>query len=396
MWLADCSIVDVRDGSIRANAAIELENGRISRIEDGPPPPGTEQMDLKGRTILPGLFSCHVHLSVVYPFSATDESESPALTALRAYQRMREALYAGFTTIRCVHEQWGVDLHLRTAIQKGWIEGPRILGAGRALTTTGGHGTGVGPVIADGPDGFLRAARQELEQGADHIKVFITGGLAKGFKERFDVAQMTPDEMRAVVRATRERKGYVVAHAGSSEAIQEAMDAGIMAFEHGYLLDDTTVARMAREKAFLTPTLVAISSAEWMRDKGFEELTIDAIVKTHPRHIESIGRAIDAGVTMINGTDWPPGDPCDGTTVAIREMELMVEAGMTPLQSIQAATVNAAKLCGLSDEVGVVEPGMAADLVAVNGDPTKDISAMRNIEAVLQAGSLVRADPPLA
>lgn len=395
MWLSNCSVVDVRSGSIRANAVIEIVDGRIGRIDDGPAAAGADALDLHGRTVTPGIISCHTHLSVTYPFSSTDESESAAITALRAYSRLKDCVRSGVTTIRCVHEQAAVDLHLRTAIANGWIEGPRILGAGRAISTTHGHGAGLGSVIADGPDEFLRAARAELGAGADHVKVFITGGIAQ-LGERFDVAEMTVDEMRAVVRATQERHGYVVAHAGAAPAINEAMDAGIRAFEHGYLLDDATVERMAQEKATLTPTLCVTRSPDWMRAHHFEEWQIDLALETGPKHLESVQRAIKAGITMINGTDYPPGEPCDGTVVAIYEMGLMVDAGLTPLKSLQAATINAATLCGIVDRVGLVEEGLVADLVAVDGDPVSDIGAMRNVQAVFQAGNLIRAEHPLA
>jgi imidazolonepropionase-like amidohydrolase len=150
------------------------------------------------------LISVHTHLSVVYPFSATDPDESAGETALRSLSRAQDALHAGVTTIRCVHEQNRADFLVRAAAQEGWIQAPRILGAGRAVSTTGGHGHGMACSYADGYDGFLRAAREELAAGADHVKIFITGGIARQ-GETFDGAEMTVDEMRAVVRAADTR-----------------------------------------------------------------------------------------------------------------------------------------------------------------------------------------------
>lgn len=390
VWLSNCRIVDVRSGQIE-EASVNAEAGVIQRIEPGRSPSGDGTLDLGGRYLLPGLISCHTHLSVVYPFSATDENEQPAKTAYRAMGRARDALQAGVTTIRCLHEQHRVDLFLRDAAADGWVEAPRILGAGRAISTTGGHGSGIGCALADGGDGFLHAGRVELAAGANHIKVFITGGIADA-GEGFDVPQMTDTEMCSAVRAASEHHTYVVAHAGSSGAIQQAIAAGILAFEHGYWLDDETATLMAEVGAFLTPTLCVTSSPEWMRDHNFTEDQIDKAVETNPAHMESIGRAIRAGVTLVNGTDYPPGEPAYGTSCAVHEMELMVKAGLTPFQSVQATTINAASVCRIECEVGTIEVGKRADLVAVDGDPTQDIAAMRGLDFVMQGGRIVRWD----
>lgn len=388
-WLTNCRVVDVQTGEILHGARIEVDGGAIARIERGEAPAGEGRLDLRGLYVLPGLISCHTHLSVVYPFSATDEAESPAITALRATKRARDALLAGVTTLRCVHEQHRVDLTLRRMAAEGWVDAPRILGAGRAISTTGGHGIGIGCALADGADGFLHAARAEFAAGADHIKVFITGGIADA-GEGFDVPQMTDAEMRATVRAASEHHSYVVAHAGSSIAIRQALAAGIRAFEHGYWLDDETARLMADAGAFLTPTLCVTSSPEWMREHSFTDAQIVKAVETNPAHLASIGQAIRAGVTLVNGTDYPPGEPCNGTTVVVHEMELLVKAGLTPLQALQATTVNAADLCRIGAWVGRIAPGMAADIIAVDGDPTRDVAAMRRLHFVMRGGSVVR------
>jgi len=390
MWLTNCRVVDVRTGTITPGARVQVEAGVIRRIETGNQQRTSDDLDLDGLYLVPGIVSCHTHLSVLYPFSATDEDESPALTVLRAYPRARDALLAGVTTIRRVHEQHQVDLVLRQAARDGRLEVPRIVGAGRAITTTGGHGMGMGCAVADGGERFLQAARAELAAGADHIKIFITGGIAQ-LGEAFDVAQMTHEEMAGAVRAASDHHKYVVAHAGASGAIRQALAAGVRSFEHAYLLDDETAKMMAEAGAFLTPTLCVTRSPEWMRSHKFEEWQIDKALETGPQHLASIRRAVQAGITMVNGTDYPPGEPCDGTSVAVYEMELMVTAGLSPFQSLQAATLNGAKLCRIDKQVGSIEPGMVADVLAVDGDPTKDVSAMRNLRLVMQSGRVVRS-----
>lgn len=394
-------MVDVRTGTVRRDTQVEIVGGRIARLTTDPPLEGAVRRQLGGRFVAPGLISVHTHLSVVYPFSATDESENPGITALRALGRASDALSAGVTTIRCVHEQNRADLLIRTAARQGWVTAPRILAAGRAISTTGGHGYGSGAVHADGHDGFLHAARAELAAGADHVKIFITGGIARE-DEGFIGAEMTPQEMAGVVRAASERGRYVVAHAGDGAAIRQALEAGVGSFEHAYSLDDDTAAEMARRRVFLTPTLCVTRCPEWMAEHDFTAWQIERATQVGPMHLESIRRAVrraatapDAdGITIVAGTDYPPGEPIEDTVVAVKEMELLTGAGLTPQHALRAGTIDAARLLRLSDQIGAVEPGMIADLIVTDADPTADVGALRRIRAVFQAGQVVRDDLP--
>lgn len=391
MWLTDARVVDVVKGKIQDGMSVEISGGRIGAIRKHPG--AGERMSLGGRYLTPGLISVHTHLSVVYPFSATDENENPGLTVLRSYERAKDALRAGVTTIRCVHELNQADLLLAEAGRAGWADVPRIVGAGRAISKPGGHGDGIGSVIADGPEAFREAALAELDSGCRHIKVFITGGIAN-LNEAFDHPEMSQAEMKATVDAAAKRDTYVVAHAGSSKAINWALDAGVRCFEHAYDLDQETAGRMAAKGVFLTPTLCVTRSQEWMRWKGFEEFQIETSLQVGPMHLASIRRAVAAGVTMVNGTDYPPGDPIDGTSVTVYEMGLMEGAGLHPRLALAGATSNAARLLGLESEIGTVEQGKMADLVAVDGNPLTDVSAMRDISFVMQSGRVVRDDRP--
>ena len=393
MWLTDARVVDVVTGEIQDGVSVQVSDGRIVDIRKQPG--AGERMSLDGRYLVPGLISVHTHLSVVYPFSDTDEDENPGLTVLRAYGRAQDALRAGITTIRCVHELNRADLLLAEAARAGWADVPRIVGAGRAISVPGGHGVGQGSVIADGPDAFREAALAELDAGCAHIKVFITGGIAN-LGETFDKPQMNQAEMQATVDAASERDTYVVAHAASSLAINWALDAGIRSFEHAYDLDEETAGRMAAENVFLTPTLCVTSSQEWMQWKGFEDFQIETSLEVHPTHLASIRRAVAAGVTMVNGTDYPPGDPIDGTSVAVYEMGLMEGAGLHPQLALAGATSNAARLLGMESEIGTIDEGKVADLVAVEENPLSDVAAMREISFVMQSGRVVRDDRPAA
>ncbi|WP_395105519.1 amidohydrolase family protein [Actinomadura sp. SCN-SB] len=404
LWLTGGHVVDVVGGTIRRNVDVAVTEGTITSIGAGPPPPGSQVLDLGGRYLLPGLISVHTHLSVVYPFSATDEAENPGLTAMRALSRAQDALYAGVTTLRCVHEQHRADLLVRTAAEQGWVDAPRIVGAGRAVSTTGGHGHGSACSYADGHDGFLRAAREELAAGADLVKIFITGGIAHQ-GESFTGAQMTPDEMRAVVRAAEEHGSYVTAHAGSGAAIREALAAGVRGYEHAYDLDDATAKEMAARRVFLTPTLCVTRCPEWMREHDFTEWQIERAMEVGPGHLASIRRAVAAGIadpadpeapgiTMLAGTDYPPGEPIEDTVVAVREMEFLTDAGLSPAQALRAGTSDAARLVGLAGRAGAVEEGLLADLVVTDRDPLSDLSALRRIRFVMQGGRVVRSDLP--
>jgi imidazolonepropionase-like amidohydrolase len=398
MWLVNAHVVDVQAGAVLPGRAVEVApDGTIAQVAAAAPPglPAADVTDVAGRWLLPGLISCHTHLSVVFPFSDTDEAENPALTAYRSATRATAALRAGITTIRCVHEQNRADLLLRQAAARGWIEAPRILGAGRAVSARGGHGTGSGCAYAAGEEEFFAAALAELAAGADHVKIFINGGLASA-GERVETPEMTDGEIRGAVRAASSRDKYVVAHSGQSAAIRQALAQGVRCFEHTYQLDEDTAALLARRGAFLTPTLCVTRSEAWMRANGFAEHTIANAASAAGEHLASIQRAIAAGVTLLNGTDYPPGDLVDGVPVAVHELLLMAEAGLSPLQALQTVSVNPGRLLGIGGRVGQVRPGYAADLIAVGANPLADITALRDISLVVQAGRVIRDDPAAA
>jgi imidazolonepropionase-like amidohydrolase len=324
--------------------------------------------------------------------SATDESESPAATVLRAAKRARDALDAGITTLRCVHEQNRADLWLRDAKQRGWAEAPRLVGAGRAITTRSGHGAGAACVTAEGEEGFYLAARGELEAGADHIKIFINGGLAR---EGEDVSrsEMTDEELAGAVRAARQYDTYVVAHSGASQAIRQALNSGVRCFEHAYELDTSTASRLAREGAYLTPTLVVTRCEPWMRANGFEEATIANARAAAEGHLQSIKNAIAARVPLLCGTDLPPADDVGGLPSTVVELMLLEEAGLSRLSALQTATINPARLMGAEDQIGQVSPGFRADLIVVDDNPLDGLAALGDVVMVLQEGRAVKVRP---
>lgn len=391
--LIGARVVDPERG-LSEPATVTLRGGRIVGVEEGAYAGGradAQVVDLTGRYLAPGFVTVHTHLSIVFPFSETDEAEDPALTAFRSAARAREALDAGVTTVRCVHEQHRVDLTLREADRRGWFVAPRILAGGRALSAPGGHGQGSGSVYCTGPAEFEAAARAELEAGADHVKIFITGGLAHE-GERPQDPEMSDEEMRAVVRAATDHGTYVVAHAGHHDAIRRALDAGVRSFEHAYVVDDATAALLARPGVYVSPTLAVTRSQDWMAEHGFEAHSRDNAARASVEHLASARRLVAAGVALTNGTDLPPGDRTEGTTAVVREAELLVEAGLTPAQALAASTVVPARMCGVDTETGCIARGLAADLVVLDADPLADVGALRTVRAVLSQGRLVRDD----
>jgi len=391
-WLTNAQVIDVTDGTVMRNRNVEIVEGAISAISATLPPGPDNVIDVEGRFVLPGLVSCHTHLSIVFPMSDTDESESPAATVLRAAKRAREALDAGITTLRCVHEQNRADLWLRDAKQRGWAEAPRLVGAGRAITTPNGHGAGAACVTAEGEEGFYLAASGELEAGADHIKIFINGGLAR---EGEDISrpEMTDEELAGAVRAARQHDTYVVAHSGASQAIRQALSSGVRCFEHAYELDTSTASLLASEGAYLTPTLVVTRCEPWMRANGFEEATIANARAAADGHLQSIRNAIAARVPLLCGTDLPPADDVGGLPATVVELMLLEEAGLSRLSALQTATINPARLMRADDRIGQVRPGFRADLVVVDDNPLDGLGALGKVEIVLQEGRAVKVRP---
>jgi imidazolonepropionase-like amidohydrolase len=392
VWLVNANLIDVESGERLPDRAVQIgADGLIADIVSVVPTglADDDVIDVAGRWLLPGLISCHTHLSVVFPFSDTDEAEDPAITAYRSATRAHAALQAGITTIRCVHEQNRADLALRRAAEKGWIAAPRIRGAGRAVSAVGGHGEGAACAYASGEEEFYRAAAAEIAAGADHVKIFINGGLANA-GEHYENPEMTDAEIRGAVRAAEEHQRYVVAHSGESAAIAQALGQGVTSFEHAYRLDEATAALLARPGVFLTPTLCVTRSESWMRANHFEEHSIQNALDAADDHLRSIQRAIAAGVTLVNGTDYPPGDLVDGVPAAVHELLLMADAGLDPLKSLQSVSLNAARLLRIEGDVGQLRPGFVGDVVAVDGDPLDDLAALRRISLVVQGGRVVR------
>lgn len=387
--LENCHVVDVKEGKIR-QGPVTVENNTIAAVGDSVGD-AESVIDLKGKYLFPGLITCHFHPGIVFPFKDTDPGENPAITVLRCYRRAVDALYSGITTVRCPGELNRADLYLRKMIEDGWVEGPRMICAGQGISVTGGHGSEVSTNLADSPDEFRKKAREELAAGADFLKVFISGGIG-GKNEAFDEPQMTNEELSAAVSVAKSKGTYVAAHSSAPADIIRASEIGVHSFEHAYLIDSEAARVVKKNNGYICPTLCVSRSPAWMKANHFEEWTIDKAVEVGPLHMESIKSAVREDVTLVNGTDIPPGDKDDGVNITVKEMEYYVEAGLDYLGALQTVTINPAKLMGIDDQVGLVEEGYEADLIAVKENPLTNIRALREISFIMQSGRVIRSD----
>ena len=390
------SVVDLDGGAPLRDAVILIEGERIAAIGaagDVAVPPDAGVIHVAGAWLIPGLMNMHVHLGLKLPgkmaFELANETEGEL--TLRMAHSARQSLEAGVTTIRLPGDDRHGDLALKKAIEKGQTHGPRIFSAGETLVITGGHGSEAGVEYYDGPDELIKAARREISAGASWVKILISGGIATdggGIAK----ALMTPAEIGAVIDAAHRFGAKVAAHSGSPQATIVAVDAGVDSIEHGYFLDRPTLRKMKRAGTWLVPTIVVsqpatapfferIGSPPWYLDRR------DSVGKEHWRALEI---AIEEGVNIALGTDQLPHEPNDGTIATAREAQYYVEAGMTPLQALRAATIEPARMLVADAEIGSLEVGKYADILAVPEDPTEDIKALRDIRFVMKGGRIYR------
>lgn len=392
--LTDANIVSIEGGASIRNGVLVIRDGRI--LAAGPAasvkiPEGAEIISMGGKWLAPGLMNMHVHLGLKLPGAegAALANETDPQMALRMAANARKSLLAGVTTLRLVGEDHGVDFAVRRAIEKGEIIGPRIKTAGEIIVPTGGHGS----LEADGPYALAHAVREQIKQGADWIKIAISGGIADTHGS-ISAAPMTDEELKTLIEVAHRNGIKVTAHNGSAEAAKQSLAMGINCFEHGYHLSDENLKEMKAKGVWLVPTAVVTQEGakEFYKKIGSPDWYLERVDSTGKDHWAMLQKAIRLGVNIGLGTDQFPFEPNGGTTATVAEAELYVKAGMTPLQALQSGTTQTAKLLGIEDQVGRLTPGMAADIIAVDSDPTADISALRTISFVMKGGRIFRDD----
>jgi imidazolonepropionase-like amidohydrolase len=372
-------------------ATVIVEDGLIKDIVTGSGGTGNaDRVDCRGRTLMPGLIDAHVHVCSLDVEIARQQREIP--TSLLAYEIaavLRQTLDQGYTTVR---DAGGVDWGMKEAVARGLIAGPRMFVSGHPLSQTGGHGDGrsiaesdpgcgcgarIGmvPNIADGPDGVRQAAREQLRRGADAIKIMAGGGVASP-ADALESLQYEPEELRAAVSAAQAAGTYVLAHAYTAPAIRNAVEAGVKSVEHGNFLDAPTAALMAERGTYLVPTFVAYEKLhEEGRQHGFAAGKLKKLDVVLGAGLDSLERAVAAGVRIGSGSDLL------GPLARHKTRELVIKAKVLGAHATLIATTRTnAELLGIAGETGTVEPGKAADLLVVDGDPLADISVLQDTE----------------
>src|SRR5215831_19173045 len=371
--------------------AVVVEGDRITQVVDAARAPRGRLIDLAGCTLLPGLINCHVHLCFggePDPFGAIRD-EPHGLTALKVLRRAQDTLEAGVTTVRDLGGRDYVELAVRRGIAEGLYSGPRILGAGKPVCMTGGHGHFVGRE-ADGPDEVRKAVREQLKAGADCIKLIATGGvMTPGVNPGSQ--QLSDAELHAGIEEAHKAGRKVAAHAHGANGAKAAILAGIDSIEHGSFLTDEIIQLMVERNTFYSVTLCSAHGflsapsgavADWATQKA---IVVDKALA------DSFRRAFQAGVRIVLGTD--AGTPFNRHGDNAREIALMVKYGFPPIEALKAATRNGAELLGRLDELGTIEVGKAADLVLCQGDVATDVELLcnsDNIRLVIQAGQIVQ------
>jgi imidazolonepropionase-like amidohydrolase len=379
--------------------AVAVRDGRILAV--GPEagvraaaPDSAREVDLGGGYVMAGLLNMHTHLSLSLPGPGGDAVSrmSPHSLALYMASGARRTLHSGVTTVRCVAEKAHAEFALRAAIDAGWTSGPRIFTAGRALVCTGGHGhEGSDTLECDGADAFRRGTRAQISAGADLIKVMISGGIA-GEHEAIDTPQLTGAEIAAVIETAHAWGRKVTAHAGPAPIIEQAVRLGLDCVEHGYQLTEPVVKLMAENGTSLVPTLIVTRCKDFFDSLGVPEWMQQRSLGAGERHVESYRLALAAGVELMLGSDMPPFQPTEGTTATVRELEHMAAFGLAPVEALRAATIVPARWLGADEQLGTVEPGKYADLIAMDTDPTQDVSALRSLRWMMKGGEVVRDD----
>jgi imidazolonepropionase-like amidohydrolase len=397
-------LIDTEKGEVFTEKTIVVSGNKIKSIENGyiiSDDPNDTVVDLKSKTVMPGLIDMHVHLENEYnPARYMDQfTANEADVAFKSVNYAEITLLAGFTTVRDLGGT-GVNIALRNAINNNTIVGPRIFTAGKAIATTGGHADPTngrkkllmgdpGPEqgVINSPDEARKAVRQRYKNGADNIKITATGGVLSVAKNGQN-PQFTLEEVRAICETAKDYGMIVAAHAHGDEGMQRAVIGGVTTIEHGTKMSYKTMDLMKQYGTYFVPTITAGKAvAENAKIDGFyPEIIVPKALEIGPKIQSTFAKAYKRGVKIAFGTDagvFPHGQNA-------KEFGYMVEVGMPPMEAIQSATITNAKVLGLADELGQIKTNFVADIVATDSNPLQDISAMERISFVMKDGVIYK------
>jgi imidazolonepropionase-like amidohydrolase len=391
----------------RGPSTVIIRNGKIAEILSGHQqgPAGATLIDLKDKFVLPGLIDSHVHLDSDAGGNAAlieAVTDSPARAAYRAAGNAKKTLMAGFTTVRNLGDGTGATLALRDAVAAGELPGPRIIDAGRSISTTSGHMDATLSVsedlhnsigqenLCDGVESCRQAIRKQIRRGVDVIKIATTGGVNSRIGAGLG-RQLFDDEVKALVDTAHLYGKKVAVHAHGDDGVNIALAAGADSIEHGTMMTDESIRLFKSAGAYYVPTLSTVNGYLERLAANPNAYPPDVLAKVQWRigvTGKGLAKAYPAGVKIAFGTD--AGVSKHGRNAD--EFELLVKHGMPASAAIQAATMNAATLLGVETEVGSLEPGKAADLIAVAGDPTADITILKSVRFVMKDGRVFKAE----
>lgn len=395
------SLLDVRKGRIADDVLITIADGRIAKRVDNAAPEDADIV-LDDLTCLPGLTDMHTHLTAEFgPKTYLERFQlNPADYAFRSAQYAERTLMAGFTTVRDVGDSYNVSIALKNAINQGRAVGPRIFTSGKSLATTGGHADptngmrddlegdpGAKRGVVNGVASARKAVRQRYKDGADLIKITATGGVLSVAASGQN-AQFTDDELAAIVDTANDYGFHVAAHAHGVDGMKRALRAGVKTIEHGTYMDDEAIKLFKKHDAWYVPTIIA---GKWVEQKAkvdgfFPEVVRPKAAEIGPLIQDTFARAYKSGVNIAFGTD--SGVSAHGDNAW--EFVYMVAAGMPPAEAIRSATINPAIVLGREDVQGEIAEGMVADIIAVPGEPLKDVGVLRDVRFVMKDGTVYK------
>ncbi len=382
----NANILDVIGETTIKNGSVLVEDGTIKEVGANiAVPEGAKVVDLGGKTMLPGIFNCHVHMCSDAG-NGRREQISDASAAIRGIKNLRTLVNSGVTYIRDAGSPHYIDIDLHEAQLRGDIVAPEMQTAGRCICMTGGHGHDSGRE-ADGPDDCRKAAREQLKAGATWIKVMATGGvMTKGVEP--GSPQLTEEELRAAIEEAHKAGAKSFTHAQGMTGIKNALRAGVDSIEHGFFMDDWCFDFMKEHNVFFVPTLAA---PYWIKVNGtaagIPDYMVRKVENTIEAHQDTFRRAHKAGVKIALGTD--AGTPFNKYDLTCYECVLMVENGMTPMEAIQCGTINAAELMSVDATHGSITPGKRANFAIFEEDPLEDIHALLNCAMTVIGGEVV-------
>lgn len=392
--IRNATLIDGLGGEPLRDWAVAVEGDRIAWVGPSAQAPKFEPsavIDARGRSLLPGLINCHVHLCNDGSADLFGQvlNDSVPIATIRSVLNARLTLLAGITTVRDCGAANQIAIEIGKAVDRGLIDGPRVRAAGRVVTMTGGHGHFIGRE-ADGPDEVRKAVRAEIKGGANFIKLMATGGVLTPGVDPTQTA-FSLEEMTAGVDEAHKAGRPAASHAIGNGGIKNALKAGIDSVEHGFYLDDESINLALKQGSFVVPTLIAVDQiVNNGPSGGIPDWVVRKAQSESGHHRESFVMAVKSGVKIAAGTD--AGTPFNPHGDLALELAKMVEFGLPPMLALVAATSNAARLLRMDDQIGSIEKGKVADLILVDGDPTHDIGVMRRPSLVMKSGTIVRDD----